>query len=92
LWTTPTGDYLEVVSELWRSRKHPGVWFDFLDPRTRRPALPERRKIALTPLFVSVASEVSPLFWCTVWPDFNLYIPANALIFTVTLALAWMGS
>ena len=24
--------------------------------------------------------------------DFNLYIPANALVFTVTLALAWMGS
>jgi O-antigen ligase len=23
--------------------------------------------------------------------DFNLYIPANALVFTVTLALAWMG-
>src|SRR6267378_3309157 len=24
--------------------------------------------------------------------DFNLYIPANALVFVVTLALAWMGS
>jgi O-antigen ligase len=24
--------------------------------------------------------------------DFNLYIPANALVFTVTLALAWMGN
>jgi len=24
--------------------------------------------------------------------DFNLYIPANALVFTVTLTLAWMGS
>jgi hypothetical protein len=48
-------------------------------------------KNVLTKPFLWFALEVSPPFWCIAWPIL-MYIPANALVFTMTLAMAWSGA
>ena len=83
-------DYLEVVSELGL----PGgilvfgsIFWIFARAVRRYRGTEDRFEAAV---FLGCIGSIAAILVHSL-ADFNLYIPANALVFTVVLALAWMG-
>ena len=75
------------------ARRHSGIWLDLLGPGLAQTArryrkMEERFDKAVS--LVCIGSFTAILVHSLA--DFNLYIPANALVFTMTLAMAWSGA